>query len=102
LNRINNKTTSKKYNKINQTVIFFIFESRNKANKMNFDRKNLTNETLLDLYQKIQAETYRRKMLILIRQGKVSKWFSGIGQEAFVGVTAIWIMMSIYYLCIEI
>jgi 2-oxoisovalerate dehydrogenase E1 component len=29
-------------------------------------------------------------MLILIRQGKVSKWFSGIGQEAIsVGVTAI-------------
>jgi 2-oxoisovalerate dehydrogenase E1 component len=44
--------------------------------------ENLTNETLLDLYQKIPAETYRRKMLILIRQGKVSKWFSGIGQEA--------------------
>ncbi|MDG2431641.1 dehydrogenase E1 component subunit alpha/beta, partial [Flavobacterium sp.] len=30
------------------------------------------------------------KMLILIRQGKVSKWFSGIGQEAIsVGVTAV-------------
>jgi 2-oxoisovalerate dehydrogenase E1 component len=30
------------------------------------------------------------KMLVLIRQGKVSKWFSGIGQEAIsVGVTAV-------------
>jgi 2-oxoisovalerate dehydrogenase E1 component len=28
-------------------------------------------------------------MLILIRQGKVSKWFSGIGQEAISGVTAV-------------
>jgi 2-oxoisovalerate dehydrogenase E1 component len=50
---------------------------------MNFDRKNLTNETLLDLYQKILAETYRRKMLILIRQGKVSKWFSNRARSYF-------------------
>jgi hypothetical protein len=42
-----------------------------------------TNETLLDLYQKILAETYRRKMLILIRQGKVSKWFSESGKKLF-------------------
>ena len=28
------------------------------------------------------------KMLILLRQGKISKWFSGIGQEAIsVGIT---------------
>jgi 2-oxoisovalerate dehydrogenase E1 component len=58
---------------------------------MNFDRKSLTNETLLDLYQKIlKPRLIEEKMLILIRQGKVSKWFSGIGQEAIsVGVTAI-------------
>jgi 2-oxoisovalerate dehydrogenase E1 component len=67
---------------------------------MNFDRKNLTNETLLDLYQKIPAETYRKKNADPIRQGKVSKWFSGIGQAISVGVTAILIMMI--YLCIEI
>jgi 2-oxoisovalerate dehydrogenase E1 component len=29
------------------------------------------------------------KMLVLLRQGKISKWFSGIGQEAIsVGVTS--------------
>lgn len=58
---------------------------------MNFDRKNLTNEKLLDLYQRILTpRLIEEKMLILIRQGKVSKWFSGIGQEAIaVGVTAV-------------
>ncbi|AXG74711.1 dehydrogenase [Flavobacterium arcticum] len=58
---------------------------------MNFDRKQLTNEQLLDLYKKlIKPRLIEEKMLILIRQGKVSKWFSGIGQEAIsVGLTAV-------------
>jgi len=57
---------------------------------MNFDRKNLTNETLIKLYQQIlKPRLIEEKMLILLRQGKVSKWFSGIGQEAIsVGLTA--------------
>ncbi|MFP9098466.1 thiamine pyrophosphate-dependent enzyme [Flavobacterium sp. RHBU_24] len=58
---------------------------------MNFDRKQLSNEQLLDLYKKLlKPRLIEEKMLILIRQGKVSKWFSGIGQEAIsVGVTAV-------------
>ncbi|MGX7666542.1 alpha-ketoacid dehydrogenase subunit alpha/beta [Flavobacterium pedocola] len=58
---------------------------------MNFDRKQLTNEQLLDLYKKIlKPRLIEEKMLILIRQGKVSKWFSGIGQEAIsVGITSV-------------
>lgn len=58
---------------------------------MNFDRKQITNEQLLELYKKlIKPRLIEEKMLILIRQGKVSKWFSGIGQEAIsVGVTAV-------------
>ncbi|WP_188619435.1 alpha-ketoacid dehydrogenase subunit alpha/beta [Flavobacterium suaedae] len=58
---------------------------------MNFDRKKLTNQQLLTLYKKlIKPRLIEEKMLILIRQGKVSKWFSGIGQEAIsVGVTAV-------------
>ena len=58
---------------------------------MNFDRKNLTDTQLLDLYTKIlKPRLIEEKMLILIRQGKLSKWFSGIGQEAIsVGVTAV-------------
>jgi 2-oxoisovalerate dehydrogenase E1 component len=58
---------------------------------MDFDRRQLTNEQLLDLYKKLlKPRLIEEKMLILIRQGKVSKWFSGIGQEAIsVGVTAV-------------
>jgi 2-oxoisovalerate dehydrogenase E1 component len=58
---------------------------------MNFDRKNLTDNKLLELYKRIlKPRLIEEKMLILIRQGKVSKWFSGIGQEAIsVGVTAV-------------
>jgi 2-oxoisovalerate dehydrogenase E1 component len=57
---------------------------------MTFDRKNLTDAQLLDIYKRIlKPRLIEEKMLILIRQGKVSKWFSGIGQEAIaVGVTA--------------
>lgn len=58
---------------------------------MNFDRKNLSNEQLLDLYKKLlKPRMIEEKMLILLRQGKVSKWFSGIGQEAIsVGITSV-------------
>jgi len=58
---------------------------------MNFDRKNLPDATLLDLYKRIlKPRLIEEKMLKLIRQGKVSKWFSGIGQEAIsVGITAV-------------
>ncbi len=56
-----------------------------------YDKKDLTNDVLLDLYKKIlKPRLIEEKMLILIRQGKVSKWFSGIGQEAIsVGVTSV-------------
>lgn len=58
--------------------------------KLKFDRKNLDNQTLVQLYKSIvKPRMIEEKMLILIRQGKVSKWFSGIGQEAIaVGVTS--------------
>ncbi len=50
---------------------------------LRFDRQDLTNETLLHLYQHLlRPRLIEEKMLILLRQGKVSKWFSGIGQEA--------------------
>lgn len=57
---------------------------------MNFDRKDLSNLQLLDLYKRLlKPRLIEEKMLILLRQGKVSKWFSGIGQEAIsVGITA--------------
>ncbi len=56
---------------------------------MIFERQNLTNEELIHLYKKlVKPRLIEEKMLILLRQGKVSKWFSGIGQEAIsVGIT---------------
>ncbi len=60
-----------------------------KTSEMKFDRKNYENETLLQLYKAILLpRLIEEKMLINLRLGKISKWFSGIGQEAIsVGVT---------------
>jgi 2-oxoisovalerate dehydrogenase E1 component len=50
---------------------------------MIFDRKNLDNDTLLSFYRKLLLpRMVEEKMLILLRQGRIGKWFSGIGQEA--------------------
>src|SRR6476469_2493023 len=56
---------------------------------MNFHRKGLSNEELLHLYkQLLWPRLIEEKMLVLLRQGRISKWFSGIGQEAIaVGAT---------------
>lgn len=55
-----------------------------------FSRKGLNDAQLLALYKQIvRPRRIEEKMLVLLRQNKVSKWFSGIGQEAIsVGVTA--------------
>ena len=51
--------------------------------QMKFDRKNLSNEELQNIYKAlIKPRLIEEKMLILLRQGKISKWFSGWGQEA--------------------
>lgn len=54
-----------------------------------YKRDKLTDEDLLRLYKGILLpRMIEEKMLKLLRQGKVSKWFSGIGQEAIaVGAT---------------
>src|SRR5580698_1867492 len=50
---------------------------------MIFDRKNLNNNQLLEFYKKLLwPRLVEEKMLILLRQGIIGKWFSGIGQEA--------------------
>jgi 2-oxoisovalerate dehydrogenase E1 component len=56
---------------------------------MHFHRKNLSNQQLIDTYKSILLpRMIEEKMLVLLRQGKISKWFSGIGQEAIaVGAT---------------
>ena len=56
---------------------------------MQFDRKDLSDEQLLHFYKSLLLpRMVEEKMLLLLRQGKISKWFSGMGQEAIsVGVT---------------
>ncbi len=56
---------------------------------LSFDRLHLTDTELLDIYRKLLLpRMIEEKMLILLRQGRISKWFSGIGQEAIsVGAT---------------
>ncbi|MFT4802453.1 MAG: 2-oxoisovalerate dehydrogenase E1 component, partial [Flavobacteriaceae bacterium] len=56
-----------------------------------YDRSKLDDKTLLSLYKSmLKPRLIEEKMLILLRQGKISKWFSGIGQEAIsVGLTAV-------------
>lgn len=56
---------------------------------MQFNKKHHSNETLINLYKgMLFPRMIEEKMLILLRQGQVSKWFSGIGQEAIsTGVT---------------
>ncbi|RKQ51388.1 2-oxoisovalerate dehydrogenase E1 component [Roseivirga pacifica] len=50
---------------------------------MRFNKTGYSNEDLLFLYEQIlRPRMIEEKMLILLRQGKISKWFSGIGQEA--------------------
>lgn len=50
----------------------------------------LDERTLISLYRKLRLpRMIEERMLALLRQGRLSKWFSGIGQEAIsVGVTA--------------
>ena len=57
---------------------------------MKFNRKGILDAKLIELYKSIlKPRLIEEKMLILLRQGKISKWFSGIGQEAIsVGVTS--------------
>ncbi len=56
---------------------------------MQYDRSGFTDEQLVDLYKGlVKPRMIEEKMLVLLRQGRISKWFSGIGQEAIaVGAT---------------
>lgn len=50
---------------------------------MRFHRKDYSDDHLKFIYEQIlQPRLIEEKMIILLRQGRISKWFSGIGQEA--------------------
>lgn len=56
---------------------------------MNYTDFSVAEDVKLKLYKSmLKPRMIEEKMLILLRQGKISKWFSGIGQEAIsIGVT---------------
>jgi 2-oxoisovalerate dehydrogenase E1 component len=56
---------------------------------MQYNTEAFSAEQLLEMYKRIlYPRMIEEKMLLLLRQGKISKWFSGIGQEAIaVGAT---------------
>src|SRR6201991_4168745 len=56
---------------------------------MHFEHKDLSTEQLVHFYKSLLLpRMIEEKMLVLLRQGRISKWFSGIGQEAIsVGAT---------------
>ncbi len=59
-------------------------------NPLKFDAEGMSRDEVLSLYEKLMLpRMVEEKMLSQLRQGKISKWFSGIGQEAIsVGVAA--------------
>lgn len=58
--------------------------------QIDYGQQTIEKEQLIKLYQRmLKPRLIEEKMLVLLRQGKISKWFSGIGQEAIaVGVTS--------------
>src|SRR5690606_24233940 len=56
---------------------------------MNFYTYDIEDSILLQIYDNLlKTRLFEEKMLNLLRQNKISKWFSGIGQEAIsVGAT---------------
>ena len=65
-----------------------MLSDKTKSSTIEYQKNTISNEILLDLYSSmLKPRMIEEKMLVLLRQGKVSKWFSGIGQEAIsVGV----------------
>jgi 2-oxoisovalerate dehydrogenase E1 component len=53
-----------------------------KSRTIEFNREGFENEELISIYKAIvKPRLIEEKMLILLRQGKITKWFSGWGQE---------------------
>ena len=67
----------------------FVYKKLEMSPSIRYLQHHLSQEILLTLYRNmLKPRLIEEKMLILLRQGKISKWFSGIGQEAIaVGVT---------------
>lgn len=67
--------------------------------QISYDRKDLSNDELIAIYKSIvKPRLIEEKMLILLRQGKISKWFSGWGQEGISVGTALGLEKDEYIL----
>jgi 2-oxoisovalerate dehydrogenase E1 component len=64
-------------------------DARNALEKTIFYRNSLSNEDLISIFKAlVTPRLIEEKMLIALRQGRISKWFSSWGQEAIsVGTT---------------
>ena len=71
-------------------LLLAIVNDESTQTAMHYEKKGISNHTLSLLYERmLKPRMVEEKMLILLRQGKISKWFSGIGQEAIsVGVAS--------------
>ncbi len=50
---------------------------------MQYNRSDYSDEQLKSIYKELlKPRLIEEKMLVLLRQGRIAKWFSGIGQEA--------------------
>ena len=66
---------------------------------MKFNRQHFTDQDLIRIYEAlVRPRMIEEKMLILLRQGKISKWFSGIGQEAIAVGAALALQQDEYIL----
>lgn len=66
---------------------------------MNFNRQDYTDDFLRHVYrQLLKPRMIEEKMLVLLRQGRIAKWFSGIGQEAISVGTALAMRQDEYIL----
>jgi len=66
---------------------------------MKFNTREMQRETLINLYRElIKPRLIEEKMLVLLRQGRIAKWFSGIGQEAISVGTAMALKSDEYIL----
>lgn len=79
---------SKNYAKLSLILPIILKNMITAESPVKFDRRKHKDDILLTLYKNIlKPRMIEEKMLLLLRQGKIAKWFSGIGQEAIsVGV----------------
>ena len=70
---------------------------------MKFDKSGFSNDKLLELYKSIlKPRMIEEKMLILLRQGKISNGFQVLVKKQYqLESLQLWVLMNIYCQCIE-